>query len=186
MNAAKVRSVLGIAPAAPPPPAPLRSVPMPPAPTPGAPVTAPAAEPPASAKPAVAPGKVTLPVGKWARYAGTLGAGLTVTASAAIIRRGGHAPKQPDDSDVELLREALEEGLKIRFGDSDVPWWLGAALAAGGVYAGMRIGAEPLPGHEKPELAPVSTSPEPSPAPRSAVPRVAPPVRRVRDLTTSE
>jgi hypothetical protein len=34
--------------------------------------------------------------------------------------------------------------LRLQYGDAAVPWWLGGALAAGGVYAGMRIGAAKL------------------------------------------
>ena len=82
--------------------------------------------------------------GRWARYAGKLGAALTVTGSAAAIRYGGREPLEPDDDDVELLQEALEEGLRLKYGDGEVPWWLGASLAAGGVYAGMRVGAQKI------------------------------------------
>lgn len=122
-------------------------------------------------------GKTVMPAGKWARYAGTLGAGLTVTVSGAIIRKGGHKPNQPDDSDVDLLRDALEEGLKLRFGDGEVPWWLGAALAAGGVYAGMRVGAEKL----APELAVKDAGPEPESGIPQSVGGISPPVTISQD-----
>lgn len=82
--------------------------------------------------------------GHWAKYAGKLGTALTVTISATAIRKGGHEPNDPDDDDCRLLSEALEEGLRLKFGDHALPWWLGAALAAGGVYAGMRVGARKL------------------------------------------
>lgn len=115
-------------------------------------------------------GKVSVPVGgKWARYAGKLGAALTVTVSAAAIRKGGHEPNDPDDADVDFLQEALEEGLRLKFGDGPVPWWLGAAFAAGGVYAGMRVGAAKLP----PKDAPIDGAPAPA-APSSAPARPAP------------
>lgn len=90
------------------------------------------------------PGRMQLPAGKWSRYAGKLGAALTVTGSASMIRRGGREPNEPDDADVDLLADALEEGLRIKFGDHDVPWYMGAVLAAGGVYAGMRVGASKI------------------------------------------
>lgn len=77
-----------------------------------------------------------------AKYAGKLGAALTVSISASSIRKGGRVPNDPDDDDVERLEQALEEGIKEQYGDLPVPWYLGAALAAGGVYAGMRIGAK--------------------------------------------
>jgi len=99
-------------------------------------------------------GSVSLPAGKWARYAAKLGGALTVTASAAMIRSGGHEPNQPDDGDVDLMVDALEEGLRVRFGDGPVPWWMGAALAAGGVYAGMRIGAKKLEGGDRQAIKP--------------------------------
>jgi hypothetical protein len=111
--------------------------------------------------------KVSLPgSGRWSRYAGKLGAALTVTISAASIRKGGHEPNEPDDADVDLLQEALEEGLRLKFGDAGVPWWLGAALAAGGVYAGMRIGAVKV--EKESQAAPVLTPDAPAaPAPAS-------------------
>lgn len=99
------------------------------------------------------PGKMQLPAGKWSRYAGKLGAALTVTSSAALIRKGGREPNEPDDADVDLLADALEEGLRIKFGDHDVPWYMGAVLAAGGVYAGMRVGASKISKDGKPAAA---------------------------------
>ena len=93
--------------------------------------------------------------GRWARYAGKLGAALTVTGCGVIIRKGGREPHEPDDDDVVLLQEALEEGLRLKYGDGEVPWWLGASLAAGGVYAGMRIGAPKVaPPEAKEEVNP--------------------------------
>lgn len=89
-------------------------------------------------------GTVMLPAGKWCKYAGKLITGVTVMVSASSIRSAGHDPNDPDDDDCKLLQEAWEEGLILRFGDGPVPWWLGAALATGGVYAGMRIGARKL------------------------------------------
>ncbi len=87
---------------------------------------------------------------RWTRYAGTLGAGLAVTFCAASIRNGGNEPNPPEDSDVDGLRDALDEMLRLRFGDGAAPWWLEAALAAGGVYASMRINAKPI----RPALVP--------------------------------
>ncbi len=109
-------------------------------------------------------GQVHMPAGQWAGYAGRLGAAITVTTSGAIIRRQGYEPEEPDESDVTLLREALEEGLKLRFGDGPVPWWLGAALAAGSVYAGMRIGAkkikkDPMAAETQAPVEPATTNP---------------------------
>lgn len=134
-NAGQVKAALaGIA--WEPPPTPPAKVP-----TPGAPVGT-ASTPTTTAE----GGKVTVPAnaGRWARYAGKLGSALTVTAAAVAIRKQGYEPNTPDDVDVQLLEEALEEGLRLKFGDADIPWWLGAALAAGGVYAGMRVGAPKL------------------------------------------
>lgn len=113
---------------------------------------------------------------RWSRYAGKLGAALTVTVSATAIRKSGYEPNEPDDQDVDLLCEALDEGLRLKFGDGDVPWWLGAALAAGGVYAGMRIGAKrlkPTPPATPPQIIP---DPPATPAPTSPLnPSMFPP-----------
>lgn len=105
---------------------------------------------------------------KWAGYAGRLGAAVAVGGTAAIIRRGGHEPDEPDDQDVRLLKEAIEEGLKIAYEGQPVPWWMGGLIAYGNVYAAMRIGAKPL--KEKP-IQQVQTSGDSSevadePAPR--------------------
>jgi hypothetical protein len=40
-----------------------------------------------------------------------------------------------------MLEDALEEGIRLQYGDANIPWWLGSMLAAGGVYASMRVGA---------------------------------------------
>jgi len=136
VNAASARAALAAAAGAPGAPPNLTSVPM-------------------SAKAPPDPARVAMPAGRWSRYAGKLGAALTVTFSAASIRKGGREPNEPDDADVDLLQEALDEGLRLKFGDTGVPWWLGCALAAGGVYAGMRIGAKKLPtADEKPTTPP--------------------------------
>jgi hypothetical protein len=93
--------------------------------------------------------------------------------SAASIRKGGREPNDPDDADVDLLQEALEEGLRLKFGEHDVPWWLGAALAAGGVYAGMRIGAQKIEKPDAPKvdeagaLKPDTPNPAPTPVQQS-------------------
>lgn len=98
--------------------------------------------PPPTQSPSASGEKIPLPNGgRYAKYAGKLGCALTVGLSAAIIRRGGHEPNEPDDSDTRMLEEALEEGVRLHYGDRAIPWWLGSALAAGGVYAGMRVGA---------------------------------------------
>jgi hypothetical protein len=154
VNAGDVKAALGTTPSA-------RVIPIRPDVLPAAPA-APGAP--------IQPDAIRMPAGRWARYAGKLGGALTVTVSAASIRRGGHEPNEPEDSDVELLQEALEEGLRLKFGDTDVPWWLGAALAAGGVYAGMRIGARKLP----PEIPAHKSNAEPSPSTPRSTP-VAPP-----------
>lgn len=134
-----------------------------------------------SSPPAPEGGTVAVPVGRWAKYMGTLAAGLTVTAAAAAIRAGGHEPNQPDDADVDHLARALEEGLRMRFGDREAPWWLGAATAAASVYAAMRIGARPrvtalVPdGKPSPEVPAEPPAPKPSHAPAFSVP-MPPPV----------
>jgi hypothetical protein len=148
VNLAAAREALAAA-AAPPAAAPLGSVPMPATPAPAAPAVPPLA-------------------GRWTRYAAKLGSALLVTASASSIRKGGHEPREPDGEDVERFSEALDEGLALQFGTAAAPWWLGCALAAGGVYAGMRVGAAKLPAKEStpppvivPDLQPVNppTSP---------------------------
>ena len=147
--------------------------------------------PPAPAETA----QVPVTIGRWAKYAGKLGAGLTVTAAAAAIRAGGHEPNQPDDDDCDYLAAALEEGLRARFGDTVAPWWFGFVAAAGSVYAGMRIGARPRvvelvpdgkpsprnPPHENPphrNPPHENPPPKPSPAPAFSVP-MPPPVNPV-------
>ena len=109
---------------------------------PSAPVTG-VPDAPASTAPPQTPTATTGVSGKRiARYAGKLGAALTVSVSASSIRKRGRVPNDPDDDDVQRLEDAIEEGIKEQYGDLPVPWYLGAALAAGGVYAGMRIGAK--------------------------------------------
>jgi hypothetical protein len=111
--------------------------------------------------------------GRWARYAGKLGAAVTVTLCADSIRKGGHEPNDPDDSDVDLLQEALEEGLRLKFGDSDVPWWAGGALAMAGVYASMRVGAARLPPKDPPNTAGGAIIPDHTDTPQAPPPQVA-------------
>jgi len=87
----------------------------------------------------------------WTRYAGKLFSALTVPACYSLIEKQGYQPEQPDDSEVDRLSDALEAGLRLHFGTAKVPWWTGCALAAGGVYASMRVGAK--------KLAPKPTTP---------------------------
>ena len=122
----------------------LRLVPTDPVSAPGSPPaqtptpTAPAGQPAQSDAGAVQPGKTG---GFWAKYCGKMGAALTVGLSGAIIRKGGREPNDADDQDVELMAQALEEGLLLQYGEKNIPWYLGAMMAGAGIYAGMRINA---------------------------------------------
>ena len=185
MNIGEARAKLRLVPD-PPPPEPPPGQGGPPPGQGGPPPGQPPGQPPGTAL----GGSVSMPSGHWARYAAKLGTALTVTVSASAIRKGGHEPNDPDDDDCRLLSEALEEGLRLRFGDTAIPWWLGAALAAGGVYAGMRVGAkklEPEPAEHQPSesvkvhvggLTP-SVEPEPEPGEQPTPTRsiFAPPIR---------
>lgn len=162
MNLAAVRAALAAtAPIAPPP---FTSIPMPPA----------DAAPPRPAAPLSAPG------GRWTRYAAKLGAALLVTTSAASIRKGGREPNDPDEQDVDRFQEALDEGLALKFGSAAAPWWLGCALAAGGVYAGMRVGAARLQDPASTPAPAIKPDHAPAKPPESPLaPSVFPPPIRV-------
>lgn len=169
MNAADAKAALRLVPGwqdSEPSPAPT------PAPQGGAGVAPPASSPDTSAAPAT-----SMPAGRWARYAGKLGSALTVTASAAAIRRGGHDPNMPDDADVDLLEQALEEGIRSRFGDAPVPWWMGAALAAGGVYASMRVGARRIEPAKPPAISAAVSGPASVLTPERTDPPAAAPAK---------
>lgn len=158
MNAGEAKSALKLAYTNPDPPVTAKATKSGPTgtvPHPDAPTAAPAG-----------PDQGTLNGVRWSRYAGKLAAAGVVSASGAIIKKKGFKPNPPDDDDIDLLVSALDEGLALRFGAANnVPWWLGAALASGGIYANMRVGAEPL--EQKPEMIqdPLPESAPPPPAP---------------------
>ncbi len=148
MNLAAVRAQMrptpGATPAAPPSNVvPLRSVPL-------------------DAAPAAAPDPT------WTKYAATFFAGVGVTACAASIRAGGNKPREPEDREVDGVRDALDKMLRLRFGDAAPPLWLESALAFGSLYASMRIGAEPIGGVALvPDQQPQAAAADPPPPPRT-------------------
>lgn len=171
MNVGQARASFGNIPD---PPANTNAQPAGAPPPTGAPPPPPGHQPPdAPTPPDGDPAKVKLPSGgNWTRYAARLGTAATVGISAFAIRKGGHEPNEPDNEDCNLLVEALDEGLKLQYGSKEIPWWLGAAMAAGGVYTGMRVGAaksEPTPEEQTSEVA-AKMPPPMGPAGKTIVP----------------
>lgn len=94
----------------------------------------------------------------WADLAGKIvaegGAAIvldTCKKADADAPRGYDVP-DVDDEDLQKVREEAGEGIREKFGDANVPWWAGMALAFGNMYLTVRR-------QRVPRGAPVSSLP---------------------------
>lgn len=92
----------------------------------------------------VKPGTATMSAEQWAPYASEIIATAVVTARAENLVKKNLRPRYPDASDLRRFDMALQEGIRIRFGDTGAPWWFAAGLALTGIWVGMGRGATPL------------------------------------------
>lgn len=117
----------------------------------------------------VAPTGVQIRVGDgWIRPT----VGYAVEKSIAVARIhirsvDGREPLDPDEDHVDELKRIVGDTLRQAFPDAQLPWWLAIPVAAGFVYADMRIGAA--------RIADATATPAAAPAPDlKLVPAAAP------------